>query len=72
MGNYNFEKVDIFLRVKKRLPNKKGDKLTQSILDEYCKKFEKGELTEGSISLLNMYILIKRNKIINENSTKNK
>jgi hypothetical protein len=61
--NYNFEKVDIFLRVKGRLPNEEGDKLTQNILDEYCTKYEKGELTQGIVPLFHMYVLIKNGKI---------
>ena len=65
--NYNFEEVDIFLRVKGRLPDQKGDGLTQKILDEYCQKFEEGKLTEGVVPLRHMYNLIKNKKIkINE------
>ena len=62
-NNYNFEEVEIFLRVKGRLPNEKGDKLTQEILDEYCEKYEKNELTEGIVPLVHMYFLIKNGKI---------
>lgn len=61
--NYAFERVDIFLRVKGRLPNKKGDSLTQEILDEYCERFKKGDLTMGMVSLDLMYRLIKSGKI---------
>ncbi len=60
---YDFEEVDIFLRVKGRLPNQKGDGLTQEILDEYCQKFEKKKLIKGIVSLEYMYNLIKNNKI---------
>ena len=62
--NFNFERVDVFLRVKGRLPNRKGDKLTQEILDEYCEKYDRGELTQGIVSLDYMYTLIKTKKII--------
>lgn len=62
-NDFNFEKVDIFLRVKGRLPNKKGDTLTQEILDEYCDKFEKFKLTKGTVPLYHMYELIKTGKI---------
>ena len=62
-ANYNFEEVDIFLRVKGRLPNEKGDKLTQEILDEYCKKYKNNELVKGIVSLEHMYGLIKRGDI---------
>ncbi len=61
--NYNFERVDIFLRVKGRLPNQEGDSLTQEILDEYCEKFEANKLTEGIVPLEYMYELIKSKKI---------
>jgi len=61
--NYNFERVDIFLRVKGRLPDQKGDRLTQEILNEYCERFEKGKLTEGIVPLKLMYNLIKSGKI---------
>jgi len=56
--NLNFEKVDIFLRVKGRLPEGEKDKLTQDILDEYCNKYENNELTEGMVNLQYMYLLI--------------
>jgi len=56
---HSFEKVDIFLRVKGRLPNKAGDSLTQEILDDYCERYEKGELTVGIVPLEYMYNLIK-------------
>jgi len=62
MEKYNFERVDIFLRVKGKLP-KKGDILTQKILDEYCKRFKKGELKEGIVPLHHMYRLIISGKI---------
>ena len=70
--NYNFERVDIFLRVKGRLPNHKEDSLTQKILDEYCEKYEKNELTEGIVPLKYMYNLIKSGniKITNLNKLK--
>ena len=55
----NFEKIDIFLRVIGRLPNKQGDRLTQEILDEFCRKYEIGNLTEGVVPLEYMYNLIK-------------
>lgn len=61
--NYDYEEVDVFLRVKGRLPTKENDTLTQEILDEYCKKFENNELTEGIVSLKFMYLLIKTGKI---------
>jgi len=61
--NFEFEKVDVFLRVKGRLPNEEGDKLTQDILDEYCDRFEKGELTKGMVPLDYMYNLIKTGEI---------
>ena len=59
----SFERVDIFLRVKGRLPTKKEDVLTQEILDEYCERFEKGALVEGMVSLAYMYRLIKAGEI---------
>ena len=62
-NDYNFEKVDIFLRVKGRLPNQEGDRFTQDILDKYCIKYEKGELTQGIVPLEYMYELIKEGKI---------
>ena len=61
--NYSFEEVDIFLRVKGRLPNQEGDILTQKILDEYCEKFEKRKLIKGMVSLEYMYNLIKAGKV---------
>lgn len=61
--NYSFEEVDIFLRVKGRLPNKEGDGLTQEILDEYCERFERGDLTKGIVDLKYMYDLIKSGAI---------
>ena len=61
--NYNFERVDIFLRVKGRLPSGDDDKITRELLDAYCDKYEKGELTEGIVPLGYMYNLIKSGKI---------
>jgi len=61
--DFNFEKVDIFLRVKGRLPNQPDDGLTQEILNEYCDKYKKNELTKGVVSLEHMYFLIKHRKI---------
>ena len=58
-NDYNFERVDIFLRVKGRLPTGDNDHLSQEILDEYCKKFEEKTLTEGIVPLEHMYKLIK-------------
>lgn len=58
-SNFDFEKVDIFLRVKGRLPETVDDKLTQEVLDEYCDKYEKGQLVKGMVSLEYMYNLIK-------------
>ena len=60
----DFERVDIFLRVKGRLPTENGDSLTQEILDEYCKRFEAGTLVEGIVPLKYMYDLIKQRKIM--------
>lgn len=62
-NDLNFERVDIFLRVKGRLPTEEGDSLTQEVLDEYCDKYEKGELTAGIVPLDYMYNLIKSGKI---------
>ena len=59
----SFERVDIFLRVKGRLPNQEGDKLTQEILDEYCRLYEKDKLTQGIVPLDYMYQLIKTGEI---------
>ena len=56
----DFEKVDIFLRVKGRLPNKKGDGLTKDVLIEYCDRYIKGDLTKGIVSLYYMYKLAQR------------
>ena len=67
ISNYNFEEVDVFLRVKGRLPDQKGDSLTQEILDEYCEKYEKNELTEGVVPLQHMYCLIKNGCIKKQN-----
>lgn len=61
--NYSFERVDIFLRVKGRLPTEKGDSLTQEILDEYCRRYEEGDLIQGIVSLDYMYHLIKAGTI---------
>ena len=62
-ASYAFEKVDIFLRVHDRLPMEDGDGLTQKTLDDYCRKFENGELTQGLVPLDYMYGLIKSGKI---------
>jgi len=56
-ANYNFEKVDIFLRVKGRLPQGEKDKLTKEILIEYCDRYIKGDLTVGLVPLNLMYQL---------------
>ena len=61
--DYNFERVDIFLRVNGRLPNEDGDSITQELLDKYCEMYEKGELTKGVVPLKHMYDLIKGGKI---------
>lgn len=60
---YNFEKVDIFLRVKWRLPMQEWDWCTQEVLDEYVQKYEAGELTAWIVPLAHMYNLIKNWKI---------
>ena len=57
--NYDFERVDIFLRVTGRLPVNESDELTQEILNKYCEKFEAGTLIEGIVPLKYMYNLIK-------------
>lgn len=62
-ANYDFEEVDIFLRVKGRLPINENDALTQEILDEYCKMYENKELTKGIVPLEYIYNLIKTGKI---------
>ena len=62
-NNYSFERVDIFLRVKGRLPTEDNDCVTQEILDEYCKRFEEKTLTEGIVPLIHMYTLIKSERI---------
>lgn len=61
--NYDFERVDIFLRVEGRLPNREGDSLTQEILDKYCRRFEAGTLTMGMVPLRYMYDLIKSGEV---------
>lgn len=61
--NYNFEEVDIFLRVEGRLPTEKGDGLTRDILNKYCQRYESGNLVEGLIDLRFMYLLIISGKI---------
>ena len=61
--NYNFEKVDIFLRVKGYLPSGEKDKLTQEILNEYCKKYKNNKLTEGMANSFFLYFLIKTEEI---------
>ena len=53
-----FERVEIFLRVKGRLPNKKGDKLTEEILDEFCRKYEDHSFVERIVPLEYLYALI--------------
>lgn len=58
-----FERVEVFLRAKGRLPTKKGDGLTQEVLDEFCDKYEKKKLKEGMISLDYLYLKIKSGKI---------
>ena len=58
--NYNFEKVDIFLRVKGRLPQEKGDGCTKEIMIEYCEKYEAGKLTTGIVPLDYMFSLCKQ------------
>lgn len=60
---YHFERVEIFIRVKGRKPDPKVDKLTQEILDEYVKKFDAEELTEGLVPLKYLHTLIKTKKI---------
>jgi len=81
-ANLNFERVDIFLRVKGRLPNNKGDKLTKEILIEYCDRYVKGNLTKGIVPLHYMYELSQKflleeygynyRKICDEKHNKNK
>jgi hypothetical protein len=61
--NDPFIEVEIFLRVNGRLPTEKGDGLTQELLDEYCRKYEAGELKEGMVSLELIYYMIKGGKI---------
>lgn len=58
-----FERVEIFLRAKGRLPTKKGDGLTQDVLDLFCAKYENKELKEGMISLDYLYLRIKAGRI---------
>ena len=62
-NNHSFERVDIFLRVTGRLPEKMEDKITQDLLDKYCKMFDEGKLTVGVVPLENMYRLIKLGKV---------
>lgn len=54
-----FERVEIFLRVKSRLPDQKGDKITQEILDEFVRKYEAGELKQVMVNLQYLYEKIK-------------
>jgi len=58
-----FLRVEIFLRVKDRLPDQEGDRLTQEILDEFCTKYEKKQLKEGMVDLTMLYYKIKGGKI---------
>ena len=58
-----FERVEIFLRAKGRLPTEKGDGLTQHVLDLFCAKYENKELKEGMISLDYLYLRIKAGRI---------
>ena len=60
---HDFERVDIFLRVKGRLPTEPGDTLTQEILDEYCARYRAGTLTKGIVPLEYMYDLIQMGDI---------
>lgn len=62
-ARFDFEKVDIFLRVKGRLPDRETDILTQEILDEFCREYENGNLTAGIVPLEYMYNLIKSGRI---------
>jgi len=63
VDGYQFEKVEIFLRVKGRLPDQDNDILTQEILDEFCRRYEEGELTQGIVPLKVLYKLIKNGEI---------
>ena len=49
-NSYAFERVEIFLRVKGRLPVE-GGWLTQEILNDFRSKFSKGELKTGMVNL---------------------
>lgn len=60
---YSFEEVEIFLRVRGRLPFEADDGLTQEILDRYCEMYDRHELTEGLVPLDYLYHLIKSGKI---------
>ena len=46
----NFERVEIFLRVKGRLPSN-DDIIDQKLLDDFQQMYRDGELTHGVVSL---------------------
>lgn len=62
-ANLNFERVEIFLRVKGRLPETDDDIITGSLLKEFCKKYQNDELKQGVVSLKYLYRLIQDGKI---------
>ena len=54
--NDNWTRVEIFLRAYGRLPNKKGDDITQKTLDLFCKKWEAGKLKTVTVDLEKVYL----------------
>lgn len=47
----NFERVEIFLRVKGKLPSKDTDIIDQKLLDNFQQMYRDGELTQGVVNL---------------------
>lgn len=61
--NDNWTQVEIFLKATGRLPNKKGDNITQEILDKFCERYEKGQIKTTTVDLANIYYAIKKGLI---------
>lgn len=61
--NDSWTRVEIFLRANGRLPETEKDIITQDTLDDFCKKWEAGELKTVTVDLEMVYRAIKNGEV---------
>ena len=62
----DFLEVELFLRVKGRLPTQEGDRITHKIIQEFEEKYKKGEIKQGLVPLNDIQKAIDRGILVCE------